>query len=102
MFGIGSAAWKHWERTGRVRCGQWTRQPLHKHGGKCRIYPIDELNRLLEEFNNVGKSYPDPDRPGCWRVPIRSMIHRMEAIIDAEDLPLVEGKHWNWSPKSDG
>ena len=102
MFGIGFAAWKHWERTGRVRCGRWAQQPMYKRGGQCRIYPIDELNRLLEEFNNVGKPYPDPDWQGCWRVPIRSMIHRMEAIIDAADLPLVEGKHWNWSPKSDG
>ncbi len=101
MFGVGFAAWKHWERTGRVRCGQWVLQPLEKHGGKCRIYPIDELKQLLEEFNNIGKPYPDRDWPGCWRVPIRSMVHRMEAIIDAEDMPLVEGKYWNWSPKSD-
>jgi hypothetical protein len=55
MFGIGFNAWKQWERTGRVRCGRWVPQPLHKRGGKCRIYPIDELNRLLEEFNNIGK-----------------------------------------------
>jgi hypothetical protein len=101
MFGIGFKAWEHWERTGRVRCGRWVPRPFGKPG-RCRIYPIDELNRLLEEFNNIGKPYPDPDWPQCWRVPIRSMIHRMEAIIDAEDLPLVEGKHWNWSPKSDG
>jgi hypothetical protein len=77
-------------------------RPQHKRGGNCRIYPIDELNRLLEEFNNIGKPYPDPDWPGCWRVPIRSMVHRFEAIIDAEDLTLVEGRHWNWSCKSDG
>ena len=102
MFGIGFGAWKHWERTGRVRCGRWAPQPLAKRGGKCRIYPIDELNRLLEEFNNIGKPYADPELRGCIRVPIRSMIHRMEAIIDAEDLPLVEGKHWNWSPHSGG
>lgn len=42
--------------------------------------------------------YPDPERPGCWRVPVTSRIHRMEAIIDAESLPLVQGKRWNWSP----
>lgn len=102
MFGVSFNAWKHWERTGRVRCGKWVRRPLEKRGGKCRLYPIDELNRLLEEFNNVGKPYPDPDWRNCWRVPIRSMIHRMEAIIDAEDLPLVEGKYWNWSARSNG
>jgi hypothetical protein len=27
---------------------------------------------------------------------------RYEAIIDAEDLPLIEGKRWNWQPRSDG
>jgi hypothetical protein len=101
MFGIGFHAWNHWERCGRVRCGQSVPRPFGKPG-RCRIYPIDELNRLLEEFNNVGKPYPDPEHRGCVRVPIRSMIHRMEAIIDSEDLPLVEGKHWNWSPKSKG
>ncbi len=101
MFGVGFKAWEHWERIGRVRCGQWVRRTFHRKGGKCRIYPIEELQRLLVEFNNVGKPYPDGQWKDCWRVPIRSMIHRMEAIIDAADLPLVEGKYWNWSPRSD-
>jgi hypothetical protein len=102
MFGVSFKAWEHWERTGRVRCGRWAPQPLEKRGGKCRIYPIDELNRLLEEFSNVGKPYPDPQRRSCYRVPIRSMIHRMEALIDAADLPLVEGRSWNWTDRTDG
>src|SRR5688572_19954944 len=50
----------------------------------------------------MSEPYPDPERTGCWRVPIASRIHRMEAIIDAESLPLVQGKRWNWSPSSSG
>src|SRR5688500_2582143 len=43
--------------------------------------------------------YPDPDRPGVVRVPIASRKHPgMEAIIDAADLPLVQGRRWNVSP----
>jgi hypothetical protein len=46
--------------------------------------------------------YPDPEHPGCWRVPIASRVHRMAALIDAESLPLVQGKRWNWSPGGGG
>ena len=33
------------------------------------------------------------------RVPVCSDKHKgMEALIDAADLPLIQGKRWNWSP----
>src|SRR5205085_2800646 len=36
--------------------------------------------------------YPDPARPGVYRVPLSGRdIMRREAIIDAESLPLIEG-----------
>src|SRR6185436_19073658 len=42
--------------------------------------------------------YPDPDRPGVYRLPLASDKHPgMEALIDAADLSLAEGKRWNWS-----
>lgn len=100
MFGVCFAAWHRWELTGRVRCGRSVPRP--DGTGRCRIYPIDALNRLFEEFSRIGKPYPDPERSGCYRVPIRSMIHRMEALIDAADLPLVEGRNWNWTDRTDG
>src|SRR5215213_7988713 len=49
------------------------------------------------------KPYPDPERPGCWRVPVASGKHPgMTALVDAESLPLVEGMRWNWSPGKPG
>jgi hypothetical protein len=40
--------------------------------------------------------YADPDRPGVMRVPVCSDKHKgMEALIDAADLPLVQGKRWS-------
>lgn len=45
--------------------------------------------------------YPDPDRPAVWRVPLRSHLANREALIDEADLPVVEGKNWNWSTRSE-
>ena len=45
--------------------------------------------------------YPDPNRPGCYRVPLAERNgqwrHGREAIIDAADLPIVRGQLWRWS-----
>lgn len=101
MFDIAYETWQHWENDGRVPAGQWVPRPFGK-SGRCKVYPIEELNRLLEEFNRIGKPYPDPQEAGCWRVPLRSWVHKFEALIDAGDLSLVQGRNWNWSPRSDG
>jgi hypothetical protein len=69
------------------------------NAGGPKLYPLEELQRMLEEFGRYMPPYPDPDRPGCYRVPLSGIgIRRREAIIDAEDLPLVEGRRWGWSP----
>ncbi|HSV13807.1 MAG TPA: AP2 domain-containing protein, partial [Tepidisphaeraceae bacterium] len=99
VFEVSITTWVVWERKGRVQCGQWVPVPGGKPG-RCKVYPIDEINRLLEEYQRIGKPYADPDRAGCCRVPLRSLIHQYEAIISAEDLPLVEGRNWNWAPRS--
>jgi hypothetical protein len=40
----------------------------------------------------VSPPYPDPDRPGVYRVPLGGQVAEgREAIIDAESLPLVDG-----------
>jgi hypothetical protein len=101
MFGVSCGAWLEWERKGRVTCGHFVPNPKDKPG-RSKVYPLDELHRLLDEFSRIGKPYADRDRPGVWRVPIRSLIHRMEALIDAEDLPIVDGRHWNWQPRGRG
>ncbi len=66
-------------------------------GGR-RVYPVEELRWLAEELAKVGKPYIDPNDPGIARVPIMSWSKtRFEAIIDAADLPLIEGMRWNWA-----
>jgi hypothetical protein len=45
--------------------------------------------------------YPDPNRTGVWRVPLKSHVAQREALIDEADLPIVQGRNWNWSPRSE-
>lgn len=97
-FGVAIKTWTTWEHDGRVtipryRVGAWHGHPI--------LYAVEDLSRLREEFRKLDEPYPDPDRPGCYRVPVRSRKQRMEAIIEAEDLPKVRGKNWNWSRRSD-
>jgi hypothetical protein len=101
MFGIAEKTWSEWERKGRITCGRYFPLPDDKPG-RCKLYPIEELERLREELSQLGKPYPDPDRAGCYRVPLKGYLEYREAIIDAESLPVVEGRNWNWSPRNDG
>jgi hypothetical protein len=56
-----------------------------------------------KSFNGDPQPYPDPDRPGCYRVPLTGRLYSgMEAIIDAESLPLVLGKRWCWTVPGPG
>lgn len=92
MFGGSTNVLRRWEREGRIRCGKLM------VGGKLMIYPIEELGKLLAECGRHAPPYPDPDRPGCWRVPlIGQEMHRREAVIDEQDLPLVQGRTCYWS-----
>jgi hypothetical protein len=101
MFGVSLSAWMAWERKGRITCGRYHRLP-NDRPGQCKLYPKEELERTRVEIEKLGKPYPDPDRPGVWRVPLRSYLAYREALIDEADLHLVEGKHWNWSDRTDG
>jgi len=101
MFDISTNAWLAWERKGRITCGQFVPNP-NGTGGRSKIYPLDELERLRVEFAELGKPYPDPDRSGCYRVPLKSYLCYREAIIGAVDLPVVEGRNWNWDERADG
>lgn len=99
MFGMSPATWRHWESKGRIDCGQTVVAPS---GASRRIYPIVELEKRRDELLMLGRPYPDPDRPGCYRVQLKSFACHREAIIDAADLPLVEGHDWRWGPRHDG
>jgi hypothetical protein len=100
MFGVSLRTWTVWEQRGRITCGQYHPRPNDKPG-ICKLYPMDELERARVEIEKLGKPYADPDRPGVWRVPLRSYLTYREVLIDAADLPIVEGKNWNWSDRSD-
>lgn len=102
MFGVATSTFLHWQTDGRITCGRWARLPIGELGGGRRVYPVEELSRLAEEFDKVGKPYVDPDDPSIARVPIMSWSKtRFEAVIDAADLPLIEGMRWNWMPRYD-
>lgn len=66
--------------------------------GGPKLYRLDDLKRLIEEFGRYAPPYPDPQRPGCYRVPLSGRdVRRREAIIDAADSPVVEGRRWCWT-----
>jgi hypothetical protein len=94
MFGISLPQWKRWEKWGLVR-GVKTSYRV--------FYKVEELEELLRQMTPIQPPYPDPERPGCYRVPLisRGPIRQLdaEAIIDAESLPLVKGRRLHWSGK---
>jgi hypothetical protein len=104
MFGVAEGTFVHWQTDGRITCGRWARIPVGAgmgEGGGRRVYPIDALRPLVEELEKAGKPYVDPANPSVARVPIMSWSKtRFEALIDAVDLPLIEGMRWNWMPRS--
>ncbi len=93
------STWSHWEHQGRTPVGAWGRQT--KGSGRCKMFTHAELAAFADELEKLHQPYADLDRPGVHRVPIRTGKGRMEALIDSIDLHLVEGKHWNYSEKTD-
>jgi hypothetical protein len=93
MFGVSRKTLRRWEAQGRVTCG------TRELGAKLKVYPVIELRRLVDECGTLSPSpYEDPDRPGVWRVPLAGLgMLRQEALIDAADVPLVEGKACHFS-----
>lgn len=93
MFGVDPMTLRRWEREG------WLHSRLFLRPRRQRCCSLDEINSLIAEFGRLVPPYPDPDRPGCYRVPlVGKEIRRREAIIDAESLPLIEGRRWSWAP----
>jgi transposase len=92
MFGVDKQTWKRWERQGQITCAH------RANRGAPKLYKLEDLQRLLEEYGRYSPPYPDPERPGCYRVPLSGWdVRRREAIIDAESLPLVQGQRWCWT-----
>jgi hypothetical protein len=103
LFDLSLHWWGKFESLGRmpVRC-VWVPSRV---GPPRKAYPRDELLRFREEYHRRSRPHPDPERPGCCRVPLTSKAYAPSpraAIIDAESLPLVEGKNWHWEDRDDG
>jgi hypothetical protein len=92
MLGVDRNTFVRWEKAGRITCGR------NETARRIKIYPRAEIERLLAENGRLEPPYPDPERPGCWRVPLAGHdMKRREAIIDAEDLPRVQGRTFHFS-----
>jgi hypothetical protein len=84
-FGVQKVTWERWEREGKITCGE--RVP-----GGPKLYKVEDIHRMLDEYGTYCPPYPDPERPSVYRVPLSGRdIKRREAIIDANDVPLIEG-----------
>jgi hypothetical protein len=97
FMGVALGTFGIWERGGRVKIPRYR---ADSGTGRAIFYARGDLERLREEFSRLLEPYPDPERPGVYRVPISSHTERLEALIDAEDLPKVLGKRWNWHRRS--
>jgi transposase len=94
-FGVSISIWWRWEREGKITCGQ--RVP-----GGPKLYKVEDIYRMLDEYGKYCPPYPDADRPGVFRVPLSGRdIRRREALVDAGALPLIEGGSCSWSPTDD-
>jgi hypothetical protein len=90
-FGVSKPVWERWEREGKITCGE--RVP-----GGPKLYKVEDIDRMLDEYGRYAPPYPDPDRPGVYRVPLSGRdIRRREALVDAATLPLIEGGSCSWS-----
>jgi hypothetical protein len=90
MFGVRRSVWERWENEGMITCGVYIR-PWPK------LYPLEEIKRLLLEFGRLTPPYPDPQHPGCYRAPLAGRnIRRREVIVDEQTLPLIETGVCSW------
>jgi transposase len=95
-FGVSIQTWWRWECKGLIKCG------LRVPGGP-KLYRVEDIERLVERHGFLSPPYPDPERPGCYRVPLGGHdITRREAIIDADSLQLIEGGSCHMAGTSDG
>src|SRR4051794_29032478 len=66
IFGVAARTFAQWQTDGRITCGRWARMPVGAGigvGPGRRLYPVEEMHRLAEEFAKVGQPYVDPNNP---------------------------------------
>lgn len=66
-------------------------------------YPLKDIKRLLLRCGIVALPYPDPQRPGCYRIPLCGQTAQgREALIDADAVSLVQRRRWRFAPAEFG
>jgi hypothetical protein len=88
LFDVIPTVWERWQRFG------WLPQCVRVDDGQamCRL---EEVERLLLRCGLVVLPYPDPQRPGVYRVPLSGETAQgREALIDADAVPLVRTRRW--------
>lgn len=89
-FGLSKEQWKRWQKLGWVRGQRF---------GPVTYFKIAEIEQILADNGRMKPPYPDPERPGVWRVTIRTSGKRKrEVLVDADSMPLLEGRFINWGP----
>jgi hypothetical protein len=95
LFEITVSTMKKWEKRGLIRC---KRALAHGKRAQWRVlYDVEDIKQQMSELGPIEPPYPDPERPGCYRLPLVGrppLRRRGEAIIDAESLPIVQGRRF--------
>lgn len=95
MFEISASTIKKWEKRGMIVGKQALGYGKRTHWRV--LYDVEAIKKLMPELGPIEPPYPDTERPGCCRVPLvgKTRWDRPgEAIIDAESLPIVEGRRF--------
>lgn len=103
MLGMPVQTIRRWDREGIIQSGRLQTTGAGGDGARLQTYASAEIEQLVAEHGRYAPPYPDPDRPGCLRLPLWGRgIERREAIIDAEDLAIVAGRRWYASAFDEG
>ncbi len=96
LFDVTPTVWERWQRFG------WLPGGASAQDGST-MYHIDDIERLLLRCGIVALPYPDPQRPGVYRVPLSGeTAKRREALIDADVAPMVQTKRWRFAAAETG
>lgn len=99
FMGVSHTTWCVWERSGISKLPRYREASGY---GRFVLYRAADVAAFKEEHRKRSQPHPDPDRPGVIRVPVASDTEPRVAIIDAEDLPKVIGKNFNWQRRKRG
>jgi hypothetical protein len=95
LFGVSRRIWKRWLRL------NWLPACVVVDGNKR--YRLADIERLLRACGKKALPYPDPRRPGVYRVPLSGKTSRgREALIDADAVTLVQARRWRFAPSDTG